>query len=299
MKVLITGGAGYAGNALVQQLISNKDVEEIRIFDNLSKGKHVLLQQVVKSSKIQFIEGDILDNYKLSKSLQDIDTAVHLATVKQPERFHHYMEQVNHWGTANLINLMEEHSVKRFIFLSSTEVYGQSNKEINLSNEIMPETPYAHSMFRAEKYVKTLENKCEVAIVRIPDIYGYNPAMDFSYGLNKRIFDAKYNALLQLDADGLHKQSAVHVNDLAQLICYLSLTTPEQSIYLANSEHWDGMGIYESLKSFYPNLEATFTSHHLRLQDNIIESDETTQKIIKTKTSLTTGIEELLSNLNY
>lgn len=296
MKVLITGGAGYVGNALIQQLIEDKNIELIKIYDNLSKGRNVLLQPRVKSPKIQFIEGDILDNYKLKKALKDVDTVVHLATVKEPSS-HHYMEQVNHWGTANLLNLIEENPIKRFVFLSTTEVY--DTKEIKLITAENPQTPYANSMLRAENYVKTLSHKCEVTIVRTPTIYGYNPAMDFSYGLNKHIFEAKYNNLLQLDADGLHTQSAVHITDLATLLSYITRNTPSQPLYLANSEHWNGMEIYEKLKNYFPNLEATFTGHHLRLPDHSVEMDTETSNIIKNKITLAKAIEEILSQTNY
>lgn len=299
MKVLITGGAGYVGNALVQQLVSDEQISAIHIYDNLSRGRHVLLQQTTQSSKLKFIEADILDNYSLQKALQEVAVVIHLATVRHPE--HHYMEQINHWGTANLINNMEGYSIKKFIFLSTADVYANSPEEITVEKEDFAKSAFAQSMLRAENYVKTLSNKCEVAVVRSAAVYGYNPAMLFTSGINRHVFDAKYNNLLQLDGDGIHSQSAIHVNELAKILSKLTLQKNklEQILYLATTQQWSGMEIYEALKEFFPSLEATFTSHHLRLTDQLLKADKISSLLLENKTSLPTAIEEILSKTNY
>ncbi len=172
MRILVLGGLGYVGNALVQQLHNQEEVTSIHIYDNLLRGKEVLLQQSVKSDKIRVTEADILDNYQLKKALKEADVVVHLATVAHPID-HHYMEQINHWGTANICNLIEENPVKRFVFLSTSDVYGSVEKEITAEAIENPQTPFAKSMLRAEKYVQNLSNKCEVAVVRTAPVYGY------------------------------------------------------------------------------------------------------------------------------
>lgn len=298
MKVLITGGAGYVGNALAQQLSQEKNIQHIHIYDNLSNGKHVLLQQVTHSPKLQFSQADILDNHRLKEALKDTDIVVHLATVKHATA-HHYMEQINHWGTANIVNLIEEFPIKRFVFLSTAQLYPTSSEATTITTTANPKTPYAQSMWRAEKYIETLAKKCEVAIVRTANAYGYNPAMQFASGINKHVFEAKYNNLLQLDADGLHTQSAIHINDLAKLLLQLTLEKSQQPLYLSSTEQWNGMEIYEALKTFFPKLEATFTSHHLRLSDHLIQADDTTLRILKKQTKRTKAIAEILSKTNF
>ncbi len=215
MQILLIGGAGYIGNALIQSLVAVEEITQIRIYDNLSQGKQVLLQNVVKSPKIAFIQADILDNYELKKALKDIDVVVHLATVNHLTE-HHYIEQVNHWGTANICNLIEENTVKKMLFLSTTEIYGEDAGMITMDSQDNPQTPFAKSMLRAENYVKTMQKRCEVKIIRTATCYGFNSAMHLETGLNKHFFEAKYHNLLQLDADGLHKQSAVYIGDLAK-----------------------------------------------------------------------------------
>ncbi len=238
-----------------------------------------------------------MDNYELKKALKDIDTVVHLATVSHPTE-HHYIEQVNHWGTANICNLIEENPIKKFVFGSTAEIYGTSSETITIETEENPQTPFAKSMLRAENYVKTLQKKCEVAIIRTASCYGYNPAMDCDSGLNKHFFEAKYNNLLQLDADGLHTQSSVHIDDLAKLLHYIILQKSEQEKYLIATEQWSGMKCYEKLKTVYPDLEATFTSHHLRLQDNLLQSDAATQRIIGERKQIEDAINEFHKKTN-
>ncbi len=297
MRILLLGGAGYVGNALTQRLGNEDEIEVIHIYDNLARGKHLLTQQVVKSEKIHFTEADILDNYNLKKVLKNCDVIVHLATVKHTE--HHYMEQVNHWGTANICNLVDTELLQKMVFLSTTEVYGNTTEKITSATEVNPQTPYAQSMLRAENYVKTLAKKCDVAIVRSADIYGYNPAMQLDAGLNKHFFEGKYNNLLQLDGDGLHLQSAIYINDLTKLLAHIVLEDCKQEYYLAATEQWSGMELYEKMQTLYPNLEATFTSHHLRLQDNVITSDAKTAEIIGKPTELVENLEEFNAKTNF
>ncbi len=296
MQILLLGGAGYVGNSLTQRLVNEDTIDEIHIYDNLARGKNVLTQQVVKSDKIHFIEADILDNYSLKKVLKNCDTIVHLATLKHAE--HHYMEQVNHWGTANICNLIDTNLLKKMVFLSTTEVYGATTEKITIETETKPETPYAQSMLRAENYVKTLAKKCEIAIVRSAEIYGYNPAMQLESGLNKHFFEGKYNNLLQLDGDGLHLQSAIYINDLAKLLANLIVKNCQQELYLASTEQWSGMELYEQMQGVFPNLEATFTSHHLRLPDNVATCDSKTSEIIGKPTPLIETVQEFNAKTN-
>ncbi len=298
MRILVLGGLGYVGNALIQQLHNREEVTSIHIYDNLLRGKEVLLQQSVKNEKIRFTEGDILDNYQLKKALKDADVVIHLATITHPAG-HHYIEQINHWGTANICNLIEENPIKRFIFLSISDIYGSPGREITIDATENPQTPLAKSMFRAEKYVKNLRNKCEIAIVRTAPVYGYNPVMHFKTGLNKHLFEAKYNKLLQLDADGLHRQSAVHINDLSKLLKHIIIGETIEQIYLVSTEKWSGVECYEALKAFYPDLECTFISHHLRLPDVLVKTDIVSSEIIRPKVELAKAIEEFIQKTNY
>ena len=124
MRVLITGGAGYIGTVLTKHLVNVPSVDSIIIYDNLSrKNSNLFLgDRLPNAEKVKLIVGDILDLRKLNTLLQKVDVVFHLAArVSTPfanvdADFH---EQVNHWGTAELVAAIEESNVEKFIFTSS------------------------------------------------------------------------------------------------------------------------------------------------------------------------------------
>ena len=83
-KVLVTGGSGFIGSAIVKYLVDKG--EEVVVFDNNSRGKVKRLNRVIK--KIKFIKGDIRNMKKLYKISTPIDTVIHLAYVNGTEYFY-------------------------------------------------------------------------------------------------------------------------------------------------------------------------------------------------------------------
>ena len=131
MNILITGGTGYIGTALVNALSQRNDVTKIVVYDNLSRGNfNFFIGRNESKGKIKFIQGDILDSRKIRKELSAIDVVYHLAakvTTPFANIDSHFFEQINHWGTAELIYALEESDVKQLIFTSSArilQVYG-------------------------------------------------------------------------------------------------------------------------------------------------------------------------------
>src|SRR6476660_9652676 len=122
MNVFITGGAGYIGTELVKELSERNDVKKILVYDNLSRGNfNFFIGQHSEGNKIKFIQGDILDSRKIRKELKGIDVVYHLAgkvTTPFANIDSHFFEQINHWGTAELIYAVEESDVKQLIFTS-------------------------------------------------------------------------------------------------------------------------------------------------------------------------------------
>ena len=141
MKVLVTGGAGYIGTELIYKLDANSDITEVIVYDNLSRPNYNLFIGVSKlSSKIKFVERDILDTRNLKQSLKGVQVVYHLAAkVSTPfaDQNAHYFEQINNWGTSELIQAIEESDVKKFIYLTSTYILLRASHERpHLNNEL-------------------------------------------------------------------------------------------------------------------------------------------------------------------
>ena len=157
MNVLVTGGAGYIGTELVSLLVSNPSIDKVIVYDNLSRMNYNLFLglKLQKHPKLSFVKGELLDSRSLRKVLKGIDVVYHLAakvTTPFDSSDSHVYEQVNHWGTAELVYAVEESNVKRFIYTSSSGVYGSSSGAVDESTIPNPKTFYAISKLRGEEH---------------------------------------------------------------------------------------------------------------------------------------------------
>ena len=215
MNVLITGGAGYIGTELIGKLSANPEVKSIVVYDNLSRGNFALFtgDKFANPEKIKFVEAELLDSRKLKKALEGVDVVYHLAakvTTPYANVDAHYFEQVNHWGTAELIYAIEESDVKHFVYTSSIGVYGSSTTEIEEDTEPNPRTFYAISKLRGEEHVRRLESKIKTHIIRCGNVYGFSRSMRFDSVINKWIFESNFNNQITIHGNG--KQSRAFLN---------------------------------------------------------------------------------------
>ena len=121
-KILVTGGAGFMGSALVRKLLV--DNHEVRVLDNYQRGSGFRLKDINK--EIDFIEGDIRDEKIVEKACKDIDTIFHLAYLNGTEFFYTKPELVLDIavkGITNIINSAVKNNVSEFFLASSSEVY--------------------------------------------------------------------------------------------------------------------------------------------------------------------------------
>ncbi|MAZ41816.1 MAG: ADP-glyceromanno-heptose 6-epimerase, partial [Flammeovirgaceae bacterium] len=223
MNVLITGGAGYVGTELLAKLALNKQINKITIYDNLSKGHRSLFLEKKSSflSKIVFVHGEILDSRLLKKQLTDTDVLIHLAamvTTPFANTDPHFFEQVNHWGTAEVVYAAEESGVSKLIYLSSTAVYGTGTDLADESILPLPQTYYGISKLRGETHVNRLMEKKNSIILRGGNIYGFSKSMRFDAVINKFMFDAHFTNRIQIFGNGKQTRAFIHVEHLVNTI---------------------------------------------------------------------------------
>ncbi len=174
-KVLVTGGAGFIGSHIVDALIERGI--DVGVLDDFSTGDPSNLSQDV-SAKIQVNKGDIRDEALVRRVVQGYDAVVHQAalvsvtrSIEDPLR----TSSVNVDGTLNLLVAAKDAGVKRFIYASSSSVYGET--EVLPKVETMkpqPISPYAISKLAAENYCRVFAQVygLHTVCLRYFNIYG-------------------------------------------------------------------------------------------------------------------------------
>lgn len=271
-KVLITGGAGYIGTELVQKLTKNKDFE-IVIYDNLSRNVfNLFLGGELNSKNIKFIDGDILDSRKIKKTLVGIDTVVHMAakvTTPYSDKDLHQYEQINHWGTSELVYHIEnEESIKKVIYLSSASVYGLGeNKVASEDTEPRPNNHYGLTKLRAENEILRLAPYKEVQILRVANVFGYSRSMRFDSVVNKFMFDAHFNQKIKVYGNGSQVRPFIFIDKLvSHLIEVLKNSDFERIMNVSEFNFSINDIVFEGILKLYPKTETLFISQDLPLK---------------------------------
>ena len=288
MNILITGGAGYIGTKLTKALLENNEIQQIIIFDNLSRANYNLFlgNRFRNSYKIKFIAGDLLDSRKVRQILQQyqINVVYHLAarvTTPFANTEAHFHEQVNHWGTSELVMAIEESNIERFIFTSSTSVYGSSTDYINEDSLPNPKTFYGISKHRGEHHVKRLLNKRKAYILRCGNVYGYSKSMRFDAVINRFMFDANFTNRISIHGDGKQSRAFIHVDLLAKLLADLLISEVPSGIYNVVDRNLQILEIVDVMKELFPDLEFIFINQHLKLAELKVNSESKLREFIR------------------
>ena len=178
MTSLVTGGAGFIGSHIVEELI--RKGQKVRVVDNFLTGKKENLEPFL--AEIELIEGDIRDFETCRLALRAIDLVFHQAalpsvprSIEQPELAH----EINVTGTLNLLRAAVDARVKSFVFASSSSIYGDDpqlpKKE---GNEGKPLSPYGASKFAGEKYCQVFSEVFGLPVVSLRYFNVFGPRQD-------------------------------------------------------------------------------------------------------------------------
>jgi UDP-glucose 4-epimerase len=308
MRVLVTGGAGYIGTELVSLLIANPDVENVIVYDNLSRPNYNLFLglRLHKHHKVSFVKGELLDSRALKKVLKGIDVVYHLAakvTTPFANADSHAYEQVNHWGTAELVYAVEESTVKRFIYTSSTGVYGSSKIPAHEDTPPDPQSFYAASKLRGEEHVRRLikSGKIETFLMRCGNVYGYSKSMRFDAVINKFIFEANFNRLVTIQGDGKQSRTFIHIEMVSKALNNLLTADLPSDVYNIVDRNLKVIDILDVLKELVPDLEFIFINQHLRLHElNVKVNPLITDTLqIRNQRSLKDELSEFLGKFSF
>ncbi len=152
-KVLVTGGAGFIGSHLVDGLI--KENCHVLAFDNLTNGKKANLVQHKNKENFKFVFGDITNAQEVAEVIEGIDIVFHLAClgVRHSLKYPYENHRVNSEGTLIVLQEARKKGVEKFIYCSSSEVYGTAEYvPMPESHPTFPCTIYGASKLGGESY---------------------------------------------------------------------------------------------------------------------------------------------------
>ncbi len=224
-RILITGGAGFLGSHLAEALLKQFPTAQITILDNFISGTHEHLKALRAS--VQLIEGDIRDRAVVEEAARDVDYIFHLAAMPfipdcydDPEAF--ITANVN--GTYNLLRTVIGTSLKAFIHMSTSEVYGSAQYvPIDEKHPTLPRSTYAASKLAAENIAFTMakEHKIPLMIMRSFNFYG--PRDTHPRIIPEIIIQFSKGNVLQLGNINASRDF-VYVTDVAQGLILAALT---------------------------------------------------------------------------
>jgi UDP-glucose 4-epimerase len=174
-RVLVTGGAGFIGSELVRQLADRGSV--VRVVDNLVNGRRENLDGL-PGDKAELVVADVRDAKSMATLLRDVDVVFHLACLGVRHSIHSPVEnhEVNASATLGLLNLSRTSGVKRFVYVSSSEVYGTARTApITEDHPTLPMTVYGASKLAGEAYARAFWETYRYPTVVLRPFNAYGP----------------------------------------------------------------------------------------------------------------------------
>ena len=203
---LVTGGAGFIGSHVVEYLMNN-NAKKVRVLDNLMTGNYSNIQQWENEPNFEYIEGDIRDTSTCMKACKNIDFVSHQAalgsvprSIKDPVR----SNSVNTDGFLNMLVAAKENKVKRFVYASSSSVYGDEPNLPKIESRIgSPLSPYAVTKATNELFAKVFCTTYGMEIIGMRYFNIFGPRQDPN---------GPYAAVIPIFIDHLEKEIPVYID---------------------------------------------------------------------------------------
>jgi nucleoside-diphosphate-sugar epimerase len=225
--ILITGGAGYVGAVLTPKLLDLG--YRVKVIDLMIYGEDVIEEH----ANLEMIKGDIRDQPLLSKLLTGVDYVIHLACISNDPSFDLNPElgrSINLDAFEPLVKLSQKKGVKRFIYASSSSVYGVKDVE-NVSENMVLEPLTDYSVFKAncEKILAKYKRDDFITVtIRPATVCGYSPRQRLDVVVNILTNFAYHKGSIKVFG-GEQLRPNIHIQDMTNLYAEL-LTMPAEKI---------------------------------------------------------------------
>lgn len=223
-RVLVTGGAGFIGSHLVDHLVARGC--EVTVLDNFRNGRRENLAEAGRSGRLKLVEGDVTDAPTCLRAMGSCTDAVfHLACLGVRHSLHNPMEnhQVNAMGTLQVLLAARRAGVGRFIYVSTSEVYGAARAfPLTEQAATWPTTVYGASKLAGEHYAAAFGTCYGLPVVRVRPFNNYGPRAHFEGDsgevIPRFILRALAGEAPVIFGDGSHTRDFLFVKDCAEAL---------------------------------------------------------------------------------
>ena len=295
--MLVTGGAGYVGSMLVQELLRRK--RSVRVFDSLLHEDGRSLLGCFGDSRFEFVRGDVRDAAAVEGTLHDVDAIVHLAAIvgdpacsREPDE----AREVNSVATSKLLEAAERRGIGRFVFASTCSNYGKLNGSAYATEEfeLKPVSLYAETKVAAELDVLARNRPdFETVCLRLATVYGASARMRFDLTVNEFTRDVELGRKLVVYGEQFWRPY-VHVRDAALAIA--DVLEAEASLVAGDvfnvgdtAENYRKADLVELLRERHPQLEVEFVPRDEDPRDYRVSFDKIKSRLGYSVTSTVPG----------
>ena len=238
MRILVTGGAGFIGSNLVEQLLQDDRVTAVRVLDNLATGSLKNIEEFSDNRKFEFIEGDIRNYKTCLTACEGMDIISHQAALGSVPRSIAdplTTNEVNITGTLNIFTAAKEKNIKRVVYAASSSTYGDHPGLPKVEDKIgNPLSPYAVTKYVNELYARVYADLYGIELIglRYFNIFGPKQNPNGPYAAVIPIFA---EALLNnepptINGDGHHSRDFTFVSNAVQANILSLFTTNKEAV---------------------------------------------------------------------
>jgi len=297
-KILITGGAGYIGSVLVNQLLKNKS-NKITVVDKLIFGQNSL-QNLIENKKINFIKQDVRNNNEMKELINKNDLIIPLAALVGAPLCSKYEKETIEINQ-NAVRFLVDNCSKeqRIIFPVTNSGYGigAKNESCDENSPLNPISLYGRTKVQAEKFILSKEN---TICFRLATVFGVSPRMRIDLLVNNFTFIAWKEKYLKL-YEPHFRRTYIHINDVVDAMIFAKNNFED----LKNETYNLGLSeanltkenlckeIQKIIKDFI--FEIGYDKEDEDKRDYYVSNKKIENKGFKASRSLSSGINELVN----
>ncbi len=298
-KILVTGGLGYVGTVLVNELIKrnyNVNVIDLGIYGN-NTDKH---------NNLKIFIGDIRDQKLFEESVSGCDTVIHLACISNDPSFDldpHLGKSINLDSFRPMLEISKKNGVDRFVYASSSSVYGiKDEHNVDETFSLQPLTDYSLYKAECEKILQEYQsNSFTTTVLRPATVCGYSPRQRFDLVVNI-LTNLAFNKNIITVFGGKQLRPNIHINDMVNAYMQIIETSKEKIAGEIFNVGFQNMSVLEIANMVKNNMKKNIDLKIEKTDDNRsyhISSNKILNKLnFKTSFTVENAIQDLIKSFN-